>query len=148
MGIRRVTGSSTCLILVTRVERSLLKSASQAQGLVSSQCLIYIKWIWRFWMFNSWSCLAGVASYSITFHTAEYPMARSDHDHRCYDSIGAAGVAFSLIRNVGVKKYGGITRLEACSGASWMPPKVCPASQLWWNGNISNTSECLNTSAI
>eukprot|EP00983_Pelagomonas_calceolata_P072280 1151644-Pelagomonas_calceolata.AAC.2 len=31
MGIRRVTGSSPCLILVTSVERSLLKSASDAR---------------------------------------------------------------------------------------------------------------------
>eukprot|EP00983_Pelagomonas_calceolata_P000198 6198-Pelagomonas_calceolata.AAC.1 len=32
-----------------------------APGLVSlSQHLTSIKWIWRFWMFNSWSCLAGV----------------------------------------------------------------------------------------
>eukprot|EP00983_Pelagomonas_calceolata_P017463 547057-Pelagomonas_calceolata.AAC.1 len=33
MGIRRVTSSSPCLILVTRVERSLLKSASGASNL-------------------------------------------------------------------------------------------------------------------
>eukprot|EP00983_Pelagomonas_calceolata_P039576 1137228-Pelagomonas_calceolata.AAC.4 len=31
MGIRRVTSSSPCLILVTKVERSLLKSASGAR---------------------------------------------------------------------------------------------------------------------
>eukprot|EP00983_Pelagomonas_calceolata_P046901 1140381-Pelagomonas_calceolata.AAC.3 len=33
MGIRKVTSSSPCLILVTRVERSLLKSASGARKL-------------------------------------------------------------------------------------------------------------------
>eukprot|EP00983_Pelagomonas_calceolata_P034733 1088124-Pelagomonas_calceolata.AAC.1 len=35
MGIRRVTNSSPCLILVTRVERSLLKSASGARKFIS-----------------------------------------------------------------------------------------------------------------
>eukprot|EP00983_Pelagomonas_calceolata_P079046 1154513-Pelagomonas_calceolata.AAC.1 len=35
MGIRRVTGSSPCLILVTRVERGLLKSASGARKCIS-----------------------------------------------------------------------------------------------------------------
>eukprot|EP00983_Pelagomonas_calceolata_P028135 881746-Pelagomonas_calceolata.AAC.1 len=35
MGIRRVTSSSPCLILVTRVERSLLKRASGASKFIS-----------------------------------------------------------------------------------------------------------------
>eukprot|EP00983_Pelagomonas_calceolata_P062412 1147305-Pelagomonas_calceolata.AAC.1 len=35
MGIRKVTSSSPCLILVTRVERSLLKSASGARKYIS-----------------------------------------------------------------------------------------------------------------
>eukprot|EP00983_Pelagomonas_calceolata_P074139 1152432-Pelagomonas_calceolata.AAC.1 len=35
MGIRRVTSSSPCPILVTRVERSLLKSASGASKFIS-----------------------------------------------------------------------------------------------------------------
>eukprot|EP00983_Pelagomonas_calceolata_P048239 1140973-Pelagomonas_calceolata.AAC.7 len=34
MGIRRVTSSSLCLILVVRVERSLLKGASGASKLI------------------------------------------------------------------------------------------------------------------
>eukprot|EP00983_Pelagomonas_calceolata_P007055 229695-Pelagomonas_calceolata.AAC.1 len=36
MGIRRVTSSSPCLILATRVERSLLKSASGANKFIST----------------------------------------------------------------------------------------------------------------
>eukprot|EP00983_Pelagomonas_calceolata_P034770 1089293-Pelagomonas_calceolata.AAC.1 len=35
MGIRRVTSSSPCLILVMRIERSLLKSASGARKFIS-----------------------------------------------------------------------------------------------------------------
>eukprot|EP00983_Pelagomonas_calceolata_P005208 170172-Pelagomonas_calceolata.AAC.1 len=35
MGIRRVTSSRPCLILVTRVERSLFKSASGASKFIS-----------------------------------------------------------------------------------------------------------------
>eukprot|EP00983_Pelagomonas_calceolata_P057271 1144997-Pelagomonas_calceolata.AAC.6 len=35
MGIRRVTSSSPCLILVARVERSLLKSVSGARKFIS-----------------------------------------------------------------------------------------------------------------
>eukprot|EP00983_Pelagomonas_calceolata_P037470 1136339-Pelagomonas_calceolata.AAC.2 len=35
MGIRRVTSSCPCLILVTRVERSLLKSASGVREFLS-----------------------------------------------------------------------------------------------------------------
>eukprot|EP00983_Pelagomonas_calceolata_P073476 1152154-Pelagomonas_calceolata.AAC.4 len=35
MGIRRVTSSSPCLILVTKIERSLLKSASGARKFIS-----------------------------------------------------------------------------------------------------------------
>eukprot|EP00983_Pelagomonas_calceolata_P079897 1154902-Pelagomonas_calceolata.AAC.2 len=35
MGIRRFTSSSPCLILVTRVQRSLLKSASGASKFIS-----------------------------------------------------------------------------------------------------------------
>eukprot|EP00983_Pelagomonas_calceolata_P059626 1146010-Pelagomonas_calceolata.AAC.5 len=36
MGIRRVTSSSPCLILMTRVERSLLKSAPSAIKFISA----------------------------------------------------------------------------------------------------------------
>eukprot|EP00983_Pelagomonas_calceolata_P088873 1157253-Pelagomonas_calceolata.AAC.2 len=36
MGIRRATSSSPCLILVTRVEGSLLKSASGARKFISA----------------------------------------------------------------------------------------------------------------
>eukprot|EP00983_Pelagomonas_calceolata_P065108 1148441-Pelagomonas_calceolata.AAC.8 len=36
------------------------EASSWAPGLVSSQYMISIKWIWRFWVFTSWSCLAGV----------------------------------------------------------------------------------------
>eukprot|EP00983_Pelagomonas_calceolata_P134696 1162085-Pelagomonas_calceolata.AAC.3 len=35
MGIRRVTSSSPCLILVTRVKRSLLKSVSGARKFIN-----------------------------------------------------------------------------------------------------------------
>eukprot|EP00983_Pelagomonas_calceolata_P047480 1140664-Pelagomonas_calceolata.AAC.1 len=44
-----------------------------------------------------WSCAASY--YFITSHAAEYPMARTDQD-----SFRAAGGAFSLIRNTGVKE--------------------------------------------
>eukprot|EP00983_Pelagomonas_calceolata_P024685 777274-Pelagomonas_calceolata.AAC.1 len=43
MGIRRVTSSSPCLILVTRVERSLLKSASGGRKFVSVLERMYMK---------------------------------------------------------------------------------------------------------
>eukprot|EP00983_Pelagomonas_calceolata_P035227 1101718-Pelagomonas_calceolata.AAC.1 len=51
----------------------------------------------QFMELPGWSCAA--SSFFITSHTAEYPMARSDQN-----SIGAAGVVSSLIRNVWVKE--------------------------------------------
>eukprot|EP00983_Pelagomonas_calceolata_P020004 631642-Pelagomonas_calceolata.AAC.11 len=38
MGIRRITSSSPCLILVTRVERSLIKSASAPRNTAAIPC--------------------------------------------------------------------------------------------------------------
>eukprot|EP00983_Pelagomonas_calceolata_P072089 1151540-Pelagomonas_calceolata.AAC.1 len=55
-------------------------------------------WGVKFKKLPGWSC---AASYFITSHTAEYPMARSDQD-----SIRAAGVASSSIRNAEVKEEG------------------------------------------
>eukprot|EP00983_Pelagomonas_calceolata_P050549 1142020-Pelagomonas_calceolata.AAC.2 len=51
----------------------------------------------QFMKLPGWSCAASY--FFITSHTAEFPMARSDQD-----SVRAAGVASSLIRNTGVKK--------------------------------------------